>query len=73
MLRKLLGAAAGVAVLSVVPVSFHAPEAGAIPAPAVSDLACTETANCCFEPNSICLAGGDPQLDRTEAKGGRCK
>jgi hypothetical protein len=73
MLRKLFGVAAGVAALSAVPVSFHAPDAGAIPAPAVSDLACTETADCCVELNSICLAGGDPMIDRREAKGGRCK
>jgi hypothetical protein len=73
MLRKLFGVAAGVAALSAVPLSIHAPEAGGIPAPAVNDLSCAEKALCCFEPNSICLAEGDPQIDRIEAKGGRCK
>ena len=73
MLRRLLGVAAGVAVLSLVPVSFNTPEAGWIPAPALSDLACSEKAECCYELNSICLAAGDPQIDRREAKGGTCK
>lgn len=73
MLRRLLGVAAGVAVLSLVPVSFNTPDAGGIPAPALSDLACSEKAECCYELNSICLAAGDPQIDRREAKGGTCK
>lgn len=73
MLRRLLGVAAGVGVLLVVPVSFDAAEPGGIPAPAVSDLACSEKAECCFEVNSVCLAQGDPQIDRREARGGTCK
>ena len=73
MLRRLLGVAAGVGVLSLVPVTFAAPEAGRIPAPAVRDLACSESAECCYEMKSICLASGDPRIDYREAVGGRCK
>lgn len=73
MLRRLLGAAAGAGVLLVVPVSFDAAEPGGVPAPTVSDLACSEKADCCFELNSVCLAGGDPQIDRREVKGGSCR
>jgi len=72
MLRKLIGVAAGVALLSVVPVSFHAPEAGGTPAPTVSDLSCSETELCCQQVNSLCMATGNPEVDRKESTGGRC-
>jgi hypothetical protein len=73
MLRRLLGVAGGVGVLSLAPVSFDAAEPGQIPTPTVSDLACSEKAECCIELRSICLAAGEPQIDRREAKGGSCK
>jgi len=73
MLRRLFGVGAGVAALTAVPISLHTPESGVVPTPAVTDLACTETKDCCHQLNSICMATGEPVPDGTEARGGTCQ
>lgn len=73
MLRKTFRTTGLVAVLCVLPVSFHTRESSRLPLPAVSDLACEETGTCCSEPGSICLSGSETKIDHREAKPGSCR
>jgi len=68
MLRGLVRSGIVAAVLIAVPLTLDRPEdPGNLPSLGVNDLACSETAGCCYELGSICIVSGETRANRRPA------
>ena len=71
MTKKLLGAVALAAGLTLVPVTVRSRDHAKTPTLAASE-ACAEAGQCCFSPGDFCMEGGRLVLDYMPADGTSC-